>query len=221
MKPLLLINPNTSGRITAGMLAIARMHAPAGVTVEGRTVRDGVPLINDERQLATGAAAVAELAASLDPDLYGGFIVAAFGDPGVAELRGATTVPVTGLAEAALAEAAAGGRRFAIVTTTPALTATLGRLARAYGVGAQLTGIRCTTGDHAELLAAPARLEAALARACERAVHDDGAAAIVIGGGPLSAAAAALAGHFGTPIVQPVPAAVRMAVARATSPTSI
>ncbi|MGW4353771.1 aspartate/glutamate racemase family protein [Nocardia sp. NPDC004582] len=217
MKPLLLINPNTSHRITAGMLAIARRHAPAGVPVAGHTVREGVPLIGDEGELATGAAAVAGLAATLDPDRYGGYIVGAFGDPGLAALRDATAVPVTGLAEAALAEAAADGRRFAIVTTTPALTASLRRLADTYGVGSQLTGIRCTAGEFADLLAAPDRLEGALARACERAVREDGAAAIVIGGGPLGAAAAALATRSATPIVQPVPAAVRMAVARATN----
>ncbi len=55
----------------------------------------------------------------------------------------------------------------------------------------------------------------ALREACERAVRDLGAQALVIGGGPLAVAARAIAHSLPVPIIEPVPAAVRLAVRRA------
>jgi allantoin racemase len=75
-------------------------------------------------------------------------------------------------------------------------------------------GVRLTDGDINALMADPAALEAALARACERTIAEDGAEAIVIGGGPLAVAARALAPRFAVPIVEPIPAAMRLLRAR-------
>ncbi len=212
MMQLLLVNPNTNEATTAAMLAIAREAAPDGVALEGATAQVGAALITDDRALAAAAEATLAL---LQPGIvqgHAGVIVAAFGDPGLDGLRCSLGLPVTGIAEAAMAEAAARGR-FVVVTTTPGLVDAIGRTATRYGHAGVFGGVRLTSGAPHALMQDPARLVAALAEACAAAVRD-GAAAIVIGGGPLATAARALRGHVPVPLVEPVPAAVRLAVRR-------
>lgn len=206
---LLLVNPNTSVATTDAMLAVARNAASDGVVIEGATARFGEPLITDEAALAVAADAVLDVPRSPGLD---GIIVAAFGDPGLDALRRSQPVPVTGIAEAAMAEAARHGR-FVVVTTTPALAGPIARLADHYGHGATFAGVRLTPGDPAAAMADPARLLTALAAACMDAVRD-GASAIVIGGGPLAVAARALSQEMAVPIIEPIPAAVRLASGR-------
>jgi allantoin racemase len=205
----LLINPNTNAATTATMVAISRGADPHA-RVEGATVRTGAALLMDETLLAAGAAAVVELVRGTDFSDYDGAIVAAFGDPGLEESRAHCPVPVVGIAEAGMGEAAAGGRRFSVVTTTPLLVGAIERRAEAYGLGAQFAGVRLTQGDIAVVMADPKTLEAVLARACEIAIAEDQAQAIVIGGGPLAIAARALSGRFDVPVVEPIPAAMRL-----------
>ena len=206
---LILVNPNTSQATAAAMVAIA--EAEAGFAIAGRTAPFGQPLITTEAALAEAGRAVLALA----PDLRGadGVIVAAFGDPGLAALREVLDCPVTGLAEAGMAEAAAGGRRFAVVTTTPDLAQAIARRAEAEG-HAGFAGTWVTPGDPATVMARPEVLRAALHDACLRAIDGTGVEAIVIGGGPLAVAARALGGLVSVPIIEPVPAAVRLALRR-------
>lgn len=209
---LLLANPNTSGATTAAMLAVAREAAPDGMAIEGVTAQTGSALIIDDSALALAAEATVALLQPSTVQDHAGVIVAAFGDPGLDALRRSLGVPVTGIAEAAMAEAAAQGR-FVVVTTTPGLVDAIGRTAARYGHAGLFGGVRLTTGDPRILMQDPALLVAALAAACAAAVHD-GAAAIVIGGGPLATAARALRGHLPVPLVEPIPAAVRLAAWR-------
>jgi Asp/Glu/hydantoin racemase len=116
-------------------------------------------------------------------------IVAAFGDPGLAHLRRVLGCPVTGIAEAGMAEAAAGGRPFVVVTTTPGPAASIGEMEKAYGYGDLCRGVCLTCSEAHEVMADPHRFEAGLAAACKQAVRHHDAEAIVIGGGPLAMAA--------------------------------
>lgn len=211
---LLLVNPNTNARTTATMAGIARAAAPPGVTIDGATAASGAPLILDPAMLATAAAAVQALIAETNLAGYAGIIVAAFGDPGLDALRASVTLPVTGIAEAAMAEAAAHGR-FAVVTTTLLLAGSIVARAAAYGHGAACAGVWLTPGDASSLMADPTRLEAALEAAIGRAMEEAAPDAIIIGGGPLAAAAAALRPRLRVPVIEPVPAAVALAIRRA------
>ncbi len=214
---LLLVNPNTNARTTALMTGIAQRAAPPGVTIEGATAATGAPLILDAAMLAIAADAVQGLVAGMDLMPFAGVIVAAFGDPGLAAVRRRAAVPVTGIAEAAMAEAAALGR-FAIVTTTPLLADAIGARALAYGHRDAFAGVWLTPGDAGALMADPTGLEAALEAAIRRALAEAAPDAVIIGGGPLAAAAAALRPRLAVPIIEPVPAAVGLALRRAAGP---
>lgn len=107
---MVLINPNTSTATTAMMTAVARRTLGRALAVRGVTVSSGPRMLTDPAALRAAAPEV--LAAGLRAAARGdsaALLVGAFGDPGVAELREATDLPVMGLGEAALTEAAAGG----------------------------------------------------------------------------------------------------------------
>lgn len=217
MPRLLLVNPNTTAATTTMMAAIAEEALLGSAQLHTLTVPFGAALIIDEPSLATAACAVQEAVLAHPLEGIDGVIVAAFGDPGLDALRARLPAPVTGIAEAAMACAAAGQarRRFAVVTTTPLLVGSIEARARHYGHADVFTGVRLTPGDPVHLMAdAPALLEA-LRQACHAAIDHDGAQAIVIGGGPLAVAARALSGSLSVPLIEPVPEAARLALRRA------
>ncbi len=204
-----LVNPNTNAGTTAAMVSIAAEVAGGRARVEGHTARLGVPLITEPRALDRAANAVAALAPSLSA--ADAVIVAAFGDPGLAALRAALDVPVTGIAEAGMAEAGVNGRPFAVVTTTPKLAPRIASTAARYG-HLRYAGTWTTDVDPTALTGAA--LEAALAKAIRCAADSGRVKAVVIGGGPLAIAARALSAAAPVPLVEPVPAAVRLSFLR-------
>jgi allantoin racemase len=212
---LLLINPNTSAATTAAMVEIARDEAAGSTTIDGLTAPSGAPLITGEAALEAAARAVGSLSPAILADGPDGVIVSAFGDPGLDALRAVLPMPVTGIAEAGMAEAGQGGRRFCVVTTTPDLKAAIERTARRHGHAENFAGVWLTSGDPAALMNDPARLVEALRKACLQAIREADVAAIVIGGGPLAVAARALKDKIGVPLIEPVPCAVRLALKRA------
>lgn len=217
MLHVVLINPNTNRATTSRMVDIARdaaLQLPVRerqgkrLSIEGMTVADGVPLITNETALSAAAQAVLDLGLSLPPETAG-VIVSAFGDPGLEGLRKSLTVPVVGIAESSFHEAAGGGRRFAVVTTTPDLKAAITARANAGGIGPQFAGVWLTPGDPVPLMRDEKALAEALAEAVSRAVREDAAEAVIIGGGPLASAARLLAPASPVPLIEPIPAAVR------------
>lgn len=112
---VVLINPNTSTDTTAMMTAIARRTL--GPLVRGVTVARGPRMLTDPAALPAAAPeVVAAGRRALASGTCRALLVAAFGDPGLAELRALSLasargpVPVVGIGEAALLEAAASGR---------------------------------------------------------------------------------------------------------------
>ena len=165
-------------------------------------------MIVEADQLAAAAPGVIELGLSGECDVDG-IIVSAFGDPGLAALRRQVRVPVVGIAEAAMLEAATEGRRFGVATVTPGLVEPIAERVRQLGITCFYAGIRLTSDDPLTLASDPERLIEALAKAVYESIRCDGAEAVVIGGGPLGQAAIDLAPRFTTPVIAPIPAAMR------------
>lgn len=210
-----LLNPNTSRRSTELMMASAWSVAPAGVHIEGRTVLTGSDFIADQAALQLAGQAVLAYAPALADEGFDAVIVAGFGDPGVAALRRSLALPVTGLGEAGIAEAANDGLRFAIVTVTPDLHDSLVVAAHTAASPGQFAGVYYTSGDMTTLMRHPAQLQSALLQACRNAVVRDSVQVIVIGGGPLAHAAQNIAAQLQIRVVDPVCAAVRLSCRRA------
>src|SRR4051794_32947280 len=210
---ILLINPNSSAETTAMMVAIAASCCGGRAEVVGATATRAPTMITDGAALAASAAEVVEIARA-QLDACDGIVVAAFGDPGAAEIRSFGSRPVVGIGEAAMRAAAHGGRRFGIATVTPALVASIAGLADRLGLSAQFTGTRLTQGDPVVLAADQDRLVAALTEATRACIDADGAQAVIIGGGPPAPAADRLQPQFAVPIIKPIEAAVTQLLRR-------
>src|SRR5689334_6096631 len=183
MKTVALINPNSSTATTATLTATAEQTLGPGYQVRGRTARTGPTLIQDEMELRDAAHEVLAVTGELlgGPAAPDAVIVAAFGDPAVDVLRATTSIPIIGIAEAAIREA--GRRRFGIVTTTPALVDAITAKIAALGARQHFTGIRLTNGDATRLMADPELLHDQLVGAVRDCVRLDRAEVVIIGGG--------------------------------------
>ena len=102
---ILLINPNSSAATTAMMVAIAAACCHGRAEIVGATAMRAPAMIVDGAALAASADEVVEIARA-QGDGCDGIIVAAFGDPGAAEIRSFWPRPVVGIGEASMREAA-------------------------------------------------------------------------------------------------------------------
>lgn len=214
---LALLNPNTNADTTRMMLGIARALAPPDVHIEGHTMLLGPKVVTDEAALARAAAQIVTMGRTLAADGVAGILIAGFGDPGLLALRERLAVPVTGIAEAGMAEAAAGGRRFSIITTTPDLRQSILGMVAAYGHAGHFASLQITPGPAEQVMATPEGIQRALVALAQDCAHD-GAQAVLIGGGPLAVAARAVADAIPLPVVEPVAAGVRRLLALAKPP---
>jgi allantoin racemase len=204
---ILLINPNSNQATTDMMVQIAQAAAPGDVEIVGATAPRSPLMIVDPEALAASAPQVVEIGLALGKDVAG-IIIIAFGDPGWADLRRQVSVPVVGIAEAAMLAASDSGRRFGVATTTPMLVASIDARAAELGLAKLYTGTRVTSDDPNKLVADPRRLVEALREVVATCIERDKAEAVIIGGGPLGNAAIALTPMFSIPVIAPIPAAV-------------
>jgi len=224
MRHLLLINPNTSASVSTLLQQHAQAAAGPQVRVRTVTARFGAPYIADEASYAVAghavldawAAALAAGPGGAVPPAPSAVLIGCFGDPGLLALRESSPVPVTGLAEAAFAEAACHGR-FAVVTGGARWAPMLQRLAQALDHGALLAGIHTVAPTGAELAADPTAARALLGQACRDAARRFGAQAVILGGAGLAGMAAGLQPGLGVPLIDSVLAGVRGAL-RADAP---
>ncbi|CAN5471684.1 aspartate/glutamate racemase family protein [soil metagenome] len=212
MPKILLINPNSSEDTTRMMVRIARDAAAPDVEIVGVTAANVPSMLITLVELAASEPEV-EAAWRRAPSDIDAIIVSAFGDPAVERLRALTSVPVTGICEASMIEAAGESRRFGVATVTPEYAGVIQAKAESLGLGKRYVGIRLTPGDPRSLAADAHALAEALGDAVRLNIEIDGAEAVIIGGGPLGQAAETLAPRFAVPVIGPIPAAVRRATA--------
>jgi Asp/Glu/hydantoin racemase len=215
----LLINPNTSESVSALLQAHAQRVAGADVRVQTVTARFGAPYIACEASYAVAGHAVLDAWASAlaaQGTAFDAVLIACFGDPGLMALRECSAAPVTGLAEAAFAQAAKSGR-FAVVTGGARWKPMLERLAQNLGFEAQLAGIHTVAQSGAELARDPLAAHAILSAACMEAAQRYGAQSVILGGAGLAGMAQAIQPGLSVPVIDSVVAGVRYALSDALS----
>lgn len=216
---LLVINPNTSEPVTARLQQAVRAALDPEVDVSAVTARFGSPYIASEVSFAVAEHAVidgwkhamASSGADAKPDAV---LIGCFGDPGVFALRECAGVPVVGLAEAAFARAALGGR-FAVVTGGRAWEPILRRLALVMGYAEAMAALEIVDASGAELAADQDLAVTALTAACRRAAANREVRSIIVGGAGLSGLARLLQADVDVPLIDSVEAGARDAIDRA------
>jgi Asp/Glu/hydantoin racemase len=215
MKRLLIINPNTTAAMTERVAAAARAALP-DVSVEAATGRFGCAYIASRASYAVaGHAALDCLAAS---EAFDAVLLACFGDPGLDALREVAAAPVVGLVEAACGEAAAGGRRYGIVTGGALWEPMLTEQVRLRKLDAGLAGIAVVAPTGGAIAADPAGALDVLTEAARICFERDGAEAVILGGVGLIGLAEPIADRLGRPVICSVAAGLRAAAAALAEP---
>jgi allantoin racemase len=207
---ILFVNPNTTVAVTDRIAAVARAAASPGTQIAAVTGQAGVPYIATRAEAVIGARVALELLAEHAGDCDAA-VVAAFADPGVGGARELLSIPVIGMAEAAMLTACMLGRRFSIVTFATALGPWYRECVDYNGLAGRLASIRCVSSGFRDIASVPEDMAEILVEACCRAVDQDEADVVILGGAPLAGLAATVADRVPVPLVDGVAAAVRQA----------
>ena len=212
MPTVLLINPNTSAAVTERMAAEMRAVLGPAHTLRPVTARFGASYIASEVSYAVAAHAALDAWASqiAEGHRFDAICVGCFGDPGVTALRECAGVPVVGLAEAALREAALHGDHV-VVTGGAAWRPMLERFVAAQGLAEGLEAIHLIEKSGAALMAQPDG-GATEVRAALLAALSPRTRALVIGGAALGGLARQVADAVPVPVIDSVQAGARWLV---------
>ena len=182
---VLLINPNTTEAMTAGMAARLSRHLGDRVAVEAVTAAFGHPVIASRVSYAVAAHAALDAYARSGAGRFDAVVLGCFGDPGLEALREVAPVPVIGLAEASFDAAASFGEPFAVLTVGPAWRDMLLERLALHAGHAVCCSVTALDGSGLDFAGHPDRLVAVLDRAASE-LAAAGAATVVLGGAVLA-----------------------------------
>lgn len=137
------------------------------------------------------------------------YVIACFSDPGIPQVRRATTRPVVGIAEAAYLAALGLGARFGIVSMGPSSIGRHLRQLRALGFDGRMAGDRAIGMTVPQLMASDV-VETVVRTG--RLLIDDGAEVLILGCAGLGGYREALQARLGLPVVDPVQAGAALAL---------
>jgi Asp/Glu/hydantoin racemase len=209
MTSLIVINPNSSQRVTDGISAAIDPLRRFGVPIRCLTLAEGPPGIESQRQADLTIAPMLRLAAAQAD--AAGFVIACFGDPGLQALRDQTALPVVGIQEAAVMTALTLGQRFGVIAILPASIPRHLRAFGAMGVLDRLAADRALGLGVADLASAEKSLGAMIATG-QRLRDEDGADVLIMGCAGMAHFREPLQEATGLPVVEPCQAAVSMAL---------
>ncbi|MCH7230492.1 aspartate/glutamate racemase family protein [Glycomyces sp. L485] len=206
---LRFINPNTSVPMTVQIRAAALRAAAPDVAISAVCPSEGAASIESHAEEILAARAVVDEIerAETGGDGIDGFVVACFGDPGLDAAREVASVPVVGIAEAAMHAATLVGRHFGVVTTLPR---TLGRaedLVCRYGFERACVALRAADLPVLALEDPDEESIAAIETEARKAVEREGADAIVLGCAGMAGLCRTIESRIGVPVIEGVAAA--------------
>lgn len=207
---LKVINPNTSGEMTASIAQIASDHAGFGVEVVTVCPSRGPVSIESyyDEYLA-----IPHVLAEVQKDEadFDGFVLACWGDPGIDAVREMTAKPVVGIAEASMYAANAIAPRWSVVTTLRRSHHMVEAIVKKTGLLDRCASIRCVDLPVLACESDPLAIVEGLERISRMALQEDGAEAIVLGCAGMGGLDRELGDRLGVPCVDPVAAGVRFA----------
>ncbi len=214
MAEILVVNPNSTEAVTE---AIDRAADPfrleGGPEIRAVTNHAGPPGIQSQGD-ADGVVPQLRRTAAEAGGRADALVLACFSDPGLHVLREDTGKPVLGIAEAGLLTALTLGERVGVLAILARSVPRHLRYVRQMGLDARFAGDRPVDLEVVEL-ADPVRTRARLLET-GRALRDrDGADVLVLGCAGMADHRPALAQALGLPVVEPVQAAIGMAMAAA------
>ena len=210
MSGILVINPNSNPAVTAGFdEALEPLRRPGAPAITCETLAEGPFGIETQAHVDGVAIPLARLVAARPQ--ADAFVIACYSDPGLFVCREATTKPVFGIAECGLLTALARGQRFGVIAIARRSIARHIRYMRQMGIMDRLANERPLDMSVAETASGEGALARMIAVGAE--LRDrDGADVIVMGCAGMARHRRALEAALGVPVIDPVQAAVTMAL---------
>lgn len=207
-----VINPNTTRSMTDTVLASAIRVVRPDTDLVGITCGEGVAAVESHIDEAIAAAnVVTEVeraeAGTHPPDAY---VIACFGDTGLAAAREAATGPVVGMTEAALMTAALLAYRFTVITMPRRTIEQSDRVIRSLGLEHRCTVRAIDEPVGAVALGSLHLLESFIDEARYAMTHE-ASEAVILGCAGLADLVGPLQARLGLPVIEGVAAAVAIA----------
>jgi Asp/Glu/hydantoin racemase len=211
VKPIVVINPNSTEEVTRGIDgALDPLRLEDGPPLECVTLKEGPPGIESQAHADAVVAPLCELIRSRD-DSASAFIIACYSDPGLHAARETTSKPVLGIAESAMVTALTRGERFGIISILDASIQRHQRAVRAAGLSARFAG-DVAIGVSVVDLAGKDQVFGKLVTAGRRLRDDDGANVLILGCAGMARYRKRLEDRLGIPVIDPTQAAATLAI---------
>jgi allantoin racemase len=208
-----IINLNTTAGFTEADRRSGAAVAAVGTTVVAVNPRAGAPSIECHVDEAVATLGVVEAVRAGEAEGADGYVIACFGDTGIAAARELASGPVVGMTEAALFAAALVADTFSIVTLPARTRIHARRVVRSLGLDAagRCLSIRAIDvpvlyGEDEEQAVA-----AAILGQGRDAISEDGAEAIILGCAGIGHLVPHLEAALSVPVIDGVAVAVTMA----------
>jgi allantoin racemase len=204
-----LTNCNTTAAMTGRLVRGARAAAGPGTLITGHTPRWGPESAEGWLDSYLSAAAVLDLLRQIEEPVDA-VVMAGFGEHGREGARELLDVPVVDITEAAAHLACLLGHRYGVVTTLPRTVGQIRDSLRGAGVGENCASVVATGIGVLDLDVDQERTAREFIAAGRRAL-DAGAEVLVLGCAGMTGLEQRVSAALGTPVVDGVAAAVRLA----------
>jgi allantoin racemase len=203
---VLVVNCNTSARMTAGITAVARAAARPGTEIIGAQPSWGPESAEGYYESFISAAAVLDLLSTLT-DPVDAVVMAGFGEHGREGARQLLDVPVVDITEAAAQLACLLGHKFGVVTTLRSALAPIEQSLLTAGLWSRCAGVRASDLSVLGLEDDLDHTATALI-AAGRTLLDKGADVLVLGCAGMGGLDLRVQQELGVPVIDGVAAAV-------------
>jgi len=207
---ILVINPNSDESVTEGMARELRgFHFSEGPGIECVSLPDGPFSIESQADIEAVTLPLRKMVSeSRNVDA---FVIACYSDPGLHVCREASEKPVFGIQECGILTAMSRGDRFGVIALQERSIRRHLRYLRQMGVMERLAGERAAGLSVGESVSGKDTFEKLLA-AAKQLKDSDQADTIILGCAGMASHRAKLESAIGIPVINPVQAAVSMAM---------
>ena len=211
IRPIVVLNPNSSQSVTDALSeALEPLRFSGGPPIRCATLTQGPPAIESDEHVAGVVDPICDYLRDYENDA-GAFVIACFSDPGLRQARRVSARPVFGMAQCGLLTALAHGRRYGVISVLASSLPRHSSTIRDLGIESRLAADLPVDLGVLELEDRVVALERMITVGTQlRDQHD--ADVIVMGCAGMAALRTPLEEKLGIPVIEPVQAAVSMAM---------
>ena len=210
---ILVINPNSTAAMTAKIAASVRERAAAGTVIHAANPSDSPASLEGAYDEAMSLRGLLDLVAQGERDGMDAYVIACFGDPGVAAAREIASGPVIGICEAAMHAASFIANSFSIVTTLDRSVPAIEELVLRQGMERRCRRVRAAGIPVLALEDESAAAREAVKAQVLAAAREDRSDAVILGCAGMADLTEWLSAEAGLPVLDGCVAAVKQAEA--------